>query len=102
MVSSPEEYSYSSAYYYVIGSADDLVTEDPLYAGFGTNTHTRREEYWKFLLSFDAEERKRYTHCDIPLGDANFRCRLVRHKGHHIPRRKGKALRAKALSALFL
>ena len=88
-----EEYLYSSARYYVLGSPDDLVCEDPLYEEFGRSINERREEYRKFLLDFDSEDEKLYTNFETPMGDSSFKAKLIRQSGHYMPRRRGMAQR---------
>lgn len=45
MVSSPEQYQFSSYHYYAFGRKDPLITENPLYKEFGKNSKERQQVY---------------------------------------------------------
>ncbi|MEW6101854.1 MAG: transposase [Candidatus Omnitrophota bacterium] len=90
IVAVAELYPYSSAAYYCIGKADEIVTESPAYFDFGRVGSERREEYKKFLLSFNEEEERLFRNCEHPQGSEEFKRRLIKENGRYMPRRKGK------------
>jgi putative transposase len=86
----PEEYKYSSARHYVLHEENLIVTKDPLYANFGETDKDRQNEYRKFLYDVAKENSYGWSQTDTPLGDADFKSRLMKNNGRWVPKRKGK------------
>ncbi len=51
IVSSPEEYRWSSYHFYAEGTPDPLVTPTPMYLGFGADDAERRRRYRDYLTA---------------------------------------------------
>jgi len=93
MVERAEDYSYSSARYYVTGDRDDIVAENPLYEEFGLTIEERRDNYSRFLADFEFEERekcRRFSDFTESLGDEGFKAKLYKREGRWYPRRQGR------------
>ena len=88
-----EDYSYSSARYYVIGDHDSLTIESPAYGAFGNSKKERQTRYKEFLLYFDAQDIEWYNDFNRPMGDESFKQRLVKQRGRYFPRRRGRVHR---------
>lgn len=90
MVAAAELYPYSSAAHYCIGRIDTVTAQGPDYDDFGKDIAERREQYKKFLSSFNEEEEKLFRNNEYPQGNEEFKRRLIKENGRYIPRRKGK------------
>lgn len=88
IVVAAELYPYSSAAYYCIGRTDAIITESPCYFAFGQDNSQRREEYRKFLQSFNEEEDRFFRNCEHPQGSEEFKRRLIKENGRYMTRRK--------------
>jgi len=53
----PEEYPYSSYMYYAYGKEDDLLDEDPFYAGFGATAQERQAVYRRIVSDEDVARK---------------------------------------------
>lgn len=90
IVAAAELYPYSSAGYYCSGREDTLTTRSPCYSEFGEDDAERREQYKKFLLSFDEEKERQFRDYEHPQGSEEFKRRIVKENGRYVPRRRGK------------
>ena len=90
IVTSPEEYKYSSARFYVHGQSDGITTEDPTFETFGKDIDERRKKYAEFLKIPDEKTEELFREKETPLGNAEFNAKLLYIKGRYLPRRKGK------------
>lgn len=90
IVTAAEQYLYSSAAFYCTGKTDNITIESPYYSNFGPDVEQRREEYRRFLCSFNGEEEKYFQDFEHPQGSNEFKRRLIKENGRYIPRRKGK------------
>ena len=88
LANSPEEYSHSSARYYILGEEDPLVTEDPYYKGFGITREERQQKYLAYLAENFTEKQKIFN--EEILGNDDFKRKLCKRYGRWIPRRKGR------------
>ncbi len=91
MVSDPAKYAYSSSGFYCLGTEDGLTIEDPYFETFGTDVLGRRQGYARFLQDFDVEEEQSFHNIEEPQGSLEFKRRLIKDHGRHMPRRKGRA-----------
>ena len=89
MVREAAIYPYSSAAFYCLGKKDNLTSESPGFAQFGQRESIRRAAYQKFLQSWDASQELMFDNLEDPQGSVEFRRRLIRWKGHYLPRRDG-------------
>ncbi len=90
IVEAAEDYKYSSARYYVLKEENQIVTEDPLYVSFGETDEKRQSSYRDFLYNISKESVSEGILTDKPMGDDDFKCRLMKSNGRWFPRRKGK------------
>lgn len=90
LVTLPEEYRYSSAAYYCLGTQDGITSIDPLYGAFGRSEKERRAQYRLYLQDFDTEEDDLFRGTIVPAGDTWFLARLGRMRGRYMPRHEGK------------
>lgn len=49
IVKAPHEYKWSSCKRYISGQKDDIITENPLYEGFGKTIENRRSAYKEYV-----------------------------------------------------
>lgn len=87
-----EEYKYSSAGYYVYDKTDGITNPDPSFESFGNDITERRLNYSNFLKIYDEKEGETLFKGDIdtPIGDIDFKSKLVYSQGRYLPRRKGR------------
>jgi len=85
-----QDYSYSSARFYCSGYKDGITVEDPVFVEFGKEIKLRQLAYTEFLRNFDNEEEKSFENLEIPQGDKEFVRRLIKERGHYLPRRRGR------------
>jgi putative transposase len=85
------EYKYTSAGYYVSNNEDPIITEDPLYVNLGETKQKRRERYRELLENIANEKDPGNNWPDSPVGNNDFRRRLVKNNGRWVPRRKGRS-----------
>jgi len=94
LVVQPENYSYSSAKFYIEGKDDGITTEDPLFSTFGNSAQERRKTYKEILERFDSEQdkedEKAFESLMSAYGSAEFIKRLVIEKGLYLPNRAGR------------
>jgi putative transposase len=90
MVTSAEDFPYSSACFYVLGKEDNLTSEDPLFSSFGNEVNSRRNRYKLFLESFDVKEESFFEKVEHPRGSQQFLTKLTKEKGLYLPRRQGR------------
>ena len=93
MVKKAQDYPYSSARYYVLGSSDEIITEDPLYEEFGLTAEEKRYNYDKFLSGFKEDKKevsKEFSDFTEPLGNKDFKKKLCKKEGRWYPRRQGR------------
>ena len=91
MVKLAQGYEYSSAKFYVYGIPDNLTTEDPCFESFGDNIIERKKNYAEFLKMFDEEDEGLFKNGETPVGNAQFKARLIYAESRFLPRRKGAA-----------
>jgi putative transposase len=89
LVSSPEQYLYSSARYYCLGIEDGVTVTDPMYEEWGAEKVDRQCRYAAFLGNYDSVDDERWNNMEVPQGDKEFIKKLVWEKGRLVSRRRG-------------
>jgi len=90
IVQKAEDYSCSSARFYVFSHEDHLTTKDPLIETFGKDSDQQTKAYRDFLRKFDAEEERRFESFGFPLGSKEFMHHLTKEKGIFLLRKRGR------------
>ena len=90
MVKRAEEFPYSSARWYCLGERDGITDVSPFYESMGRDDKERKEEYSRFLESYDEESDQYFDQSEEPVGYQKFLDKLAKVKGRFMPRRKGR------------
>lgn len=90
MVEQAEDYTHSSARFYLQNEEDNITTPDPLYNSFGNTALERQKGYREFLLGFDEQAEALFGDLAYPLGGRDFTRKLIKERGRYLPRRKGR------------
>ena len=86
-----EDYTFSSAAYYVKGNPDGITDKNRLYEVTGKTREERQLSYRKWLEKCDAEEEKYFDIMENPvIGKEEFKAALRKQGGHFIPRESGR------------
>jgi len=67
IVKTPEDYPFSSYFYYGLGLEDKLIDVDPLYMDMGNTTITRQSAYRKMLINEIVYEKFSYSYKNKPV-----------------------------------
>ncbi|MCK4463640.1 MAG: transposase [Candidatus Omnitrophica bacterium] len=90
IVRSAEDYSYSSARFYVCGKSDMVTSISPFYETLGNSPLERQNAYHDMLIDDNQDEDDYFENFEHPLGSNIFKAQLIKTNGRHIPRRKGR------------